>query len=119
MPREHEKREDALNGQRVGAELCRRSLISVDRDVLGDLLEAAEVLRQDETCVTGWIRILSVDGAIVVQEETQDGDVLLRRMPSVEAARRVVEHRLASYERMWDGCGCKIDYFDGSSNGGG
>lgn len=101
-----------MNSQEVVTELRQQALISVDRDALGDLLEAAEVLRQDDTCVAGWIRILSIDGVIVIQEETPNGHVLIRRMPSVEHARRFVEYRLGSYERMWDGCGCKIDYFE-------
>ncbi len=28
----------------------------------------------------------------------------------LEAARRFVEDRMETYERMWDGCGCRIDY---------
>ena len=27
-----------------------------------------------------------------------------------ETAERFVEDRLSDYERMWDGCGCKIEY---------
>ena len=29
----------------------------------------------------------------------------------VPRAVHFVDDRLAAYERMWDGCGCKIDYF--------
>jgi hypothetical protein len=94
------------------ATLQTRAPIPVDRDVLVDLLEEAEVLRQENTCVAGWIRILSVDGAILVQEETPEGNALARRMHSIEDADTFVNDRLATYERMWDGCGCKIKYFE-------
>jgi hypothetical protein len=58
------------------------------------------------------IRILSVDGTILIQEETPDREVLARAMATREDANTFVNKRLEIYERMWDGCGCKIDYFD-------
>ena len=86
--------------------------IPIDRDVLVGLLEEADILRQENTCVAGWIRILSVDRAILVQEETPEGNALARRMPSIEDANAFINDRLRTYERMWDGCGCKINYFE-------
>jgi len=101
-----------MNGLELITKLQSQAPIPVDREILVGLLEAAEVLRQDNTCVAGWIRILSVDGVILVQEETPDGNALARRLPSIEDANDFVNERLASYERMWDGCGCKINYFE-------
>jgi hypothetical protein len=48
----------------------------------------------------------------MVQEETPDRVVLTRRMATREAAEAFVNDRLEIYERMWDGCGCKINYSD-------
>jgi hypothetical protein len=101
-----------VNGHEFVAKLHSQAPIPVDRDILVGLLETADVLRQDNTCVAGWIRILSVDGAILVQEETPDGNALARRMPSIDDANKFVDDRLGTYERMWDGCGCKINYFE-------
>ena len=86
--------------------------IPLDRTILVDLLESAEVLRQDNTCVAGWIRVLAFRGDVLVQEETPDGHALARRMPSIKQAYAFVDRRLETYERMWDGCGCKVEYFD-------
>lgn len=101
-----------MNNQELVAKLQSPAPLPIDRETLIEILEAAEVLRQDDTCVAGWIRILSVDGVILVQEETPDGNALARRMPSIEDANDFVNDRLGSYERMWDGCGCKINYFE-------
>lgn len=101
-----------MSGHELVAKLQSQAPIPVDREILVGLLETAEFLRQENTCVAGWIRILSVDGAILVQEETPDGNALARRMPSVEDANNFVNDRLGSYERMLDGCGCKINYFE-------
>ena len=87
-----------------------QAIIALDGEVLPDLLEAAEVIRADDTCVAGWIRILRIGGHFIVQEQTPEGEILVRRLNSREIAERFVEGRLSDYERMWDGCGCKIEY---------
>jgi hypothetical protein len=86
------------------------AIIALDGEALPELLEAAEVIRADDTCVAGWIRILRIAGHCIVQEQTQEGEILVRRLRSRAAAERFVEDRLSDYERMWDGCGCKIEY---------
>jgi len=88
----------------------RQGLVTLDERSLHMLLETAEIVRDDDTCLAGRIRILFLDGFVMVQEQTQDGRVLLRRFGSRKAAESFVDDRLATYERMWDGCGCKVDY---------
>jgi hypothetical protein len=85
-------------------------VLSLGPGELPRLLEVAETIRAEDTRLAGWIRILSLDGRVLVQEETPDGEVLLRRLGSRTSAERFVQRRLADYERMWDGCGCRIDY---------
>lgn len=36
---------------------------------------------------------------------------VVRRLGERAEADRFVADRLAQYERMWDGCGCRVDYF--------
>jgi hypothetical protein len=96
----------------LAAQFEEQAIIALDREKLPELLEVAEVIRADDTCVAGWIRILLINDRFAVQEQTPSGVVLLRRLISRDAAERFVEARLRDYERMWDGCGCKIDYND-------
>jgi hypothetical protein len=91
-------------------ELVQRAIVTLDAEALPQLLEAAEVIREVDTCLTGWIRILRFENQFAVQERTPEGEVLVRRLDSREAAELFVERRLRDYERMWDGCGCSIDY---------
>ncbi len=86
------------------------AIVALDSEVLPELLEATEVIRSDDTCVAGWIRILRINEHFTVQEQAPGGEVLVRRLNSREAAESFVEDRLNDYERMWDGCGCTIDY---------
>jgi len=99
-----------VSTEQLMADLRTRSLATIDRDTLSSLLDAAEVLRETDTCLAGWIRVIEIGGSVLVQEETPKGEVLVRRMASRESAERFVDLRMQSYERMWGGCGCRIDY---------
>jgi len=91
--------------------LQRRTVVEIDRGELERLLARATTVRDDDTRLSGRIRVLVLGDSVVFQEETPRGVLLARRLPTVEAADLLVNERLATYERMWDGCGCKVDYF--------
>ena len=87
------------------------SRVSLTSEELDDLLAAATIVREEDSCISGMLRILRLEnGTIVVQEETPKKEVLVRTRPSLEAAQEFVSGRLEVYERMWDGCGCKVNY---------
>jgi hypothetical protein len=100
-----------LDADEIIREISEQSVVKIDREELAAVLEEAEVIRAEDTALAGWIRILSLGAQVIVQEETPERDVLVRALASVDAAKRLVDERLADYERMWDGCGCKIDYY--------
>ena len=87
-----------------------QNILALDSKDLAMLLESTATVREVDTCLSGWIRILESEGTVLVQEETTEGEILVRKVPSIGHADRLVEYRLEAYERMWDGCGCKIDY---------
>jgi hypothetical protein len=70
---------------------------------LDQLRASGETVRDDNTNVAGRIRILSVDGTVVVQEQTPQRRYLVRVMSSLERAQSFVDDRLATYDKMWDG----------------
>jgi hypothetical protein len=84
--------------------------LDLSPDELEGLLETAEIVREEDTCISGMIRILRLKNTVLVQEETPDREIVVRTRPTVEAAAEFVTGRLETYERMWDGCGCKVDY---------
>ena len=77
---------------------------------LAGLLDEAALVREEDTCISGMIRILRLKNIILVQEQTPDHEIVVRIRPTVEAEEEFVAGRLEIYERMWDGCGCKVDY---------
>jgi len=98
----------------IVSQLTQRSIVTVSEDELQMLLEMGESVREKDTCLSGKIRILRIDDMVVVQEKIPQGAYLIRKMESREEADRFVDERLETYDRMWDGCGCKIDYFSKS-----
>ncbi len=87
------------------------AIVELTAGELNVLLAAGEVVREDDTKISGTIRIVSVDGVVAVQEQTPKNVILIRALSSLQDAQRLVEERLDTYDRMWDGCGCKVDYY--------
>jgi len=77
--------------------------VPIAAEDLAPLLAHATTLFDHDTSIAGHIRILGLDGLVLVQEQTPEGELFVRQLPSEEAARRFVDARLAAYERMWDG----------------
>ena len=63
------------------------------------------------TVLAGDLLIVRGPDGLAAVEEPRRGERVLRRLPDEEAAQEFVRDRLESYERMWDGCGCKVDYY--------
>jgi len=55
--------------------------------------------------------ILKINSVIILQARTTKHELILRKLKSIEEAKKVVNDRLETYEKMWDGCGCKVDYY--------
>jgi hypothetical protein len=88
-----------------------KTAVTLDLEGHTGLLESAILVREEDTRMSGWIRILEWDGVVLIQEETRGGEILVRKMATLEDADTFVKDRLDTYERMWDGCGCKVDYY--------
>lgn len=89
--------------EELSARLKAVSPVQLKPEELAEILEVAEVVRGERTAIAGMLRVLDLAGEIFVQEETQDGQILLRSRPVIDEALVFVDSRLAAYERMWDG----------------
>lgn len=67
-------------------------------------------LERHDTSFAGDLVLLEWEGGFAGLEQPADSEWLLRPLKDREAAGRFIRHRLEQYERMWDGCGCRIDY---------
>jgi hypothetical protein len=62
------------------------------------------------TGVAGALLIIRTPAGPAAVETPSDQEVVVRPLAEAEV-RRFVTDRLAQYERMWEGCGCRIDYY--------
>jgi len=84
----------------------------IDENDLKSVLENSETIRIEETHLSDFIRVLKFEGKLFVQETTFKQEIIIRKMNSMKDVDSFVQERLDYYERKWDGCGCKIDYYE-------
>ncbi len=75
------------------------------------LADSYEQLERHITGVAGDLLIVNGAAGIAAVEQPTPDQRVVRLLSDAEEVRRFVEQRMDEYERMWDGCGCKIDYF--------
>lgn len=69
-----------------------------------------EVERYD-TGFAGVLLLLEFEDGFAALEQPAADTWVVRRLGERAEADRFIQDRLAQYERMWDGCGCRIDYY--------
>ncbi|MBN1824816.1 MAG: hypothetical protein JW958_01035 [Candidatus Eisenbacteria bacterium] len=94
------------------ARLEEESVLEVTLEEWEGFLAEAEKIREEKPILSEAIRVLRIGGRIVVQETSNRKEILLRRFAGVEEADAFVRDRMDTYDRMWDGCGCRVDYYE-------
>ena len=69
------------------------------------------VLETHDTGISGKLLLTRGPTGLIAVEQPKPGQRVLRPIPDRRDAQRFVRERLETYDRMWDGCGCKIDYY--------
>jgi len=84
----------------------------IDEADLKTVLAISEVIRVEDTHLSDFIRLLKYDEKLFLQETTFNKEIIIRKIDSMKDAEDFIKDRLDYYERKWDGCGCKIDYYE-------
>jgi hypothetical protein len=84
----------------------------IEEEDLKPILENSEILRVEDTHLSDFIRLIKFDGRLFIQELSLKNEIILRKINSLSDADKFIQERLDFYERKWDGCGCKIDYYE-------
>lgn len=84
----------------------------IDEADLKTVLAISEVIRVEDTHLSDFIRLLKFEENLFVQETTSKNEILIRKVNSMKDADNFIKDRLDYYERKWDGCGCKINYYE-------
>ena len=78
---------------------------------LEELLESCTVVLEKDTLISGFIRILNYNTFFLTQEISTKKEIVLRLFKNRKDADALVYDHLETYDKMWDGCGCKVNYY--------
>ena len=67
-------------------------------------------IQRHPTFIAGDLVIVRTEGGLAAVEQPSPDQRVVRRLSDLDEVREFVQRRKAEYERMWDGCGCRIDY---------
>ncbi len=84
----------------------------IEESELKPVLDNAEIVRIEDTHLSDFIRLIKYNGNLFIQETTFKKEIIVRKVSSIKDADKFIQERLDFYERKWDGCGCKIDYYE-------
>jgi hypothetical protein len=86
--------------------------IVISDEELTDLLKSSKIVFEQDTRLRDYIRILRIDDCFYLQETTNQGEIMVRQFETEADAMNLVIERMEIYDKMWDGCGCKINYYE-------
>ena len=102
---------DAMNSETLIRELRENVVVALDASEWASMEGHFEAIEVHDTCLAGELRIIATGAGLVSVEQPDLGRRVVRLLGDESAVRHFVAERLDTYDRMWDGCGCRIDYF--------
>ena len=101
-----------LNKEKILTKLNSRKKLYLPVNELNNILSFSEIKFEQNTLISDYIRIVKIDDKFVVQEKTDKNEIALHEFNNEQEAEKFVNERLDIYEKMWDGCGCKVKYYE-------
>jgi guanylate kinase len=84
----------------------------ISKEELEKLLSDSELIIEKDTHISDKIRLLKLDNDLIIQEKTTKDELLIRIVKTKKEGEDLIKQRLEIYDKMWDGCGCKVDYYE-------
>jgi len=89
----------------------KKACLKINEKDLEQLLSKCKIEKEKDTLISGKLRLLNYQNNLLIQEQGNKGELLIRFMQSKAEASKFIDERLEIYDRMWDGCGCKVNYY--------
>lgn len=101
-----------MNLERIISTVKKQKYLMISEPELNELLSHSKMIIEENTYISDKIRLLKYKTDFFIQEKTIKNEYLIRVMKTEKEAEDFIKDRLEIYNRMWDGCGCKVKYYD-------
>lgn len=98
-----------LNG--ILDRLKEKNVAQITNEEASELLGSFKVEKEQETGIVGPIKILQsekVEKKLILEVDQKNNNFI--RFIDSDDIQEFVKERLSVYDKMWDGCGCKVFY---------
>ncbi len=99
-----------LNATELTDRLHARGIVPLPAEVWNALASEFQEIERHATGIAGDLLIIRTTAGPAAVEQPSVTERVVRVLKDDGEVRRFVRERMAQYERMWDGCGCKVDY---------
>jgi len=100
-----------MNFERIISSIKKKKYLIISEAELNELLSHSKMIIEENTYISDKIRLLKFKDELILQEKTTKDEFLIRSIKTQKEAEDFIRDRLEIYNRMWDGCGCKVDYY--------
>ena len=101
-----------MNLEIIISSIKKKKYLIISEPELNELLSHSKMIIEENTHISDKIRLLKFKDELILQEKTTKDEFLIRKMKTQKEAEDFIKDRLEIYNRMWDGCGCRVNYYD-------
>lgn len=98
--------------QKIINNVRKKKYLPVSKEEVNELLAVSKLIIEENTYISDKIRLLEYESELFLQEKTTRDEFLIRKVKTQKDGEDLINRRLEIYNRMWDGCGCKVDYYE-------
>jgi hypothetical protein len=100
-----------MNLEKILITSKKKDYLIIQEEDLKVLLSQSKIILEKDTHISDKIRLLKINGELIIQEKSNKDELIIRIMKTKKEAEEFIKQRLEIYDRMWDGCGCKVEYY--------
>ncbi len=101
-----------MNVEGIISSAKKKKYLIISEAELNELLSNSILILEENTYISDKIRLLKFKDELILQEKTTKDEFLIKNMKTQREAEDFIRDRLEIYNRMWDGCGCRVNYYD-------
>jgi hypothetical protein len=101
-----------MNTEAIISSAKKKKYLIISEPELNELLSQSNIIIEENTYISDKIRLLKFEDVLIIQEKTTKNEYLIRVMKTKKEAEELIKQRLEIYDKMWDGCGCKVKYYE-------